>query len=102
MGFLKKVGKFLGKAGKTTGKFVLRYGPLIAAGAVGLQGIPAIAQYAKWLTVGLGVFGVEPTNNEITEPITQVITQAVLLIGSIRKIISIIQKYQARLNPDAD
>jgi len=89
--FLKRAGKAIVKGIKKTGQFALRYGPLVAAAGVGLQSIPQVAEYARWLSVALGIFGVESTP-ELSEPVGVFITQLVLLIGSFRKVASIVRK----------
>lgn len=73
--------------------FVSRFGPLVAALAVGLGGLlAAVAPGAKPVVDGvvafLSLFGVQP-NAAVVGETTSVVASAFLVYGGVRKLISI-------------
>ena len=95
MSLLKKIGSAIWNGAKGTGKWVLRHGPVLASFGVGLGAIPALAPIAKFIPILLGGTSSAP-DSDLSEPISVVITQLILLVGSIRKFWSNYQKYKAK------
>ena len=78
---------------KKAGTFVLRRGPIIAAGIVGLGSVPVIGQYAQYMLGILGIFGVQPDPN-LSAPAGDFYVQLTLLVGAIRKLWSIFKAFR--------
>jgi len=79
--------KFLG--------YVSRFGPLVAALAVGLGGLIAIVApeakpFVDSAVAVLGLLGVEPNAEALSET-TSVVASAFLVYGGVRKLISLVR-----------
>jgi len=95
MGLLKKIGSAVWNGGKKAFSWALRHGPVLASLGVGLGAIPALAPFAKFIPLLFGQAGVEADPN-LSESTTVLVTQLVLLVGAIRKLLSNYNKYQAK------
>lgn len=93
MNFLKKIASKVWGGTKATGKFILRKGPVLASFAVGLQAVPALAGFAQWIPVILGITGAQP-DTALSQSSGALVTQLILLVGSIRKFISDYKKFK--------